>query len=118
MEGATKRPDPSDPNWQDWRFLTGKYASTNTYVSDPTLDRTERPWPQEEPAWVQEIRNHQAAVLRVELYRHLDSMTAGQRIRLLRSVRGWTQQQAAEKLGINRRTVIRHEQGEHQAQFS
>src|SRR5262249_15448972 len=93
-------------------------GSKGTHISDPTLDRIERPWPPEEPAWVQEIRNQQALVLRVELYRHLETLTAGQRIRLLRRVRGWTQQRAAGELGVSRRIIIRHEQAEHQPQLS
>ena len=106
-------------DWQDKRFLTGKYASTSTAAGYPAAGPAERlKTPKGEPAWVQEIRNQQATVLRVELYRHLDTMTAGQRIRMLRTVRGWTQQRAAVELGVNRRTVIRHEHGEHQPQFS
>ena|SRR5215813_1055965 len=94
-------------------------ASKGTHVSDPTLDPMERPWqPADPPAWVQEIRNQQALVLRVELYRHLDGMTAGQRIRMLRTVRAWTQERAALELGVSRRTIIRHEHREHQPQFS
>src|SRR5262249_36212827 len=92
-------------------------VSTGTHVSHPTLDRIERPWqPAGPPAWVQEIRNRQATVLRVELYRHLETLTAGQRIRMLRRARGWTQERAALELGVSRRTVIRHEGGEHQLQ--
>jgi len=46
-------------------------GSRGTHVSDPTLDRIERPSILKEPTLLQEIRNHQAAVLRVELYRRL-----------------------------------------------
>ena len=59
------------------------------------------------------MRGEQAAQVRVELKRRLQVMSSGQRIRLLRTVLGWTQQQAAIQLGISRRTVIRHEQGWH-----
>src|SRR5262245_46552186 len=64
-------------------------GSTGTHVSDQTLDQTERSWPPAgPPEWVQEIRVKQATLLREELSRHLESMTAGQRIRMLRTVRG------------------------------
>jgi transcriptional regulator with XRE-family HTH domain len=55
----------------------------------------------------------QDAILRAELNVHLERMSAGDRIRLLRRVRGWTQQRAATELGVNRRTVIRYERGQH-----
>ena len=115
MDGATKRPDPNDPDdWQDWRFLEGKYASTSTRADHLAPDPIEHPWqPVAQPAWVQDIRNRQALLLRAELALHLGRMTAGQRIRMLRTVRGWTQERAAVELGVNRRTVIRHERGQH-----
>jgi|SRR5215470_7795451 len=88
------------------RFLTGKYAQASTSATDSAADPTERLKASVgEPEWVRGIPEKQAAVLRVELYRHLGTLTAGQRIRLLRTVRGWTQQRAAEELGISRRTV-------------
>jgi DNA-binding XRE family transcriptional regulator len=37
----------------------------------------------------------------------------GQRLRELRRALGWTQRMAAVELGINVRTVIRHEKGQH-----
>ena len=39
-------------------------------------------------------------------------MPFGQRIRQLRHARGWTQRQVASALGVNVRTVIRHERGQ------
>lgn len=39
-------------------------------------------------------------------------MPFGQRIRQLRRARVWTQRQVASALGVNVRTVIRHERGQ------
>ena len=47
------------------------------------------------------------------MQRRLWGMSSGEHIRLLRKVLGWTQEQAAAKLGISRRSVIRHEKGQH-----
>ena len=66
--------------------------------------------PARDSSWVQDLRDEQAAQFKVALKRHLESMPSGQRIRLLRTVCGWTQRQAAIQLGISRRTLIRHEQ--------
>jgi DNA-binding XRE family transcriptional regulator len=124
MDGSDDRAmDPKNrADWQDRhdrRFLEGKYATPESRAVHLPPGRVERPWqPVEQPAWVQDIRNQQAAVLRAELFLHLERMTAGHRIRLLRRVRGWTQERAAKELGVNRRTVIRHERGEHQPQLS
>jgi len=40
-------------------------------------------------------------------------MSSGEHIFALRKALGWTQEQAAAELGISRRSVIRHEQGQH-----
>ena len=50
-----------------------------------------------------------------ELWLQLWVMHPGQRIRLLRTVLGWTQHQAAIELEISRRTLIRHEQGQNRS---
>ena len=42
-----------------------------------------------------------------------EQMVFGQRLLELRRALGWTQRMAAEELGINVRTVIRHEKGQH-----
>jgi transcriptional regulator with XRE-family HTH domain len=39
----------------------------------------------------------------------LGSMPCGQRIRNLRAALGWSQRQAANELGISKRTLIRYE---------
>jgi DNA-binding XRE family transcriptional regulator len=120
MDGAKKRPDPGDPpeDWQDFRFCEGKYATTSTDDGQATLDPSEPPWeppwqPVARPLWVQRIQEMQDAILRAELNVHLERMSAGDRIRLLRRVRGWTQQWAAHELGVSRRTIIRYERGQH-----
>ena len=51
--------------------------------------------------------------LMMEFWFQLWVMHPGQQIRILRTVLGWTQQQAAMELEISRRTLIRHEQGQH-----
>ncbi len=63
--------------------------------------------------WIQQLHDEQAARFKAELWRRLQLMPAGQRIRNLRSILGWTQRMAAAQLGISVRTVIRHEQGHH-----
>jgi DNA-binding XRE family transcriptional regulator len=114
MDGSTKRPDPKDQDEQDWRFLEGKYATAESRAVNPPPARIQRARQQVgQPAWVQRIREMQDAILRAELNVHLERMSAGDRIRLLRRVRGWTQQRAAHELGVNRRTVIRYERGQH-----
>jgi hypothetical protein len=62
-------------------------------------------------AWVQDFRDSQAAQFKAELWRRLQLMPSGQRIRNLRTVLGWPQSIAAKQLRISVRTVIRHEQG-------
>jgi DNA-binding transcriptional regulator YiaG len=62
--------------------------------------------------WVQALKDERTARFRAELTAHLRLMALGERIRLLRSVLGWTQQQAATELGISRRTVMRYEQAQ------
>jgi DNA-binding XRE family transcriptional regulator len=42
-----------------------------------------------------------------------EQVSFGQRLRELRRALGWTQRMAAVELGINVRTVIRHEKGQH-----
>ena len=42
-----------------------------------------------------------------------ERMPFGQRLRDVRRALGWTQRMAAVELGINARTVIRHEKGHH-----
>ena len=64
-------------------------------------------------AWVQEVREEQATRFQAEVRRRWELLPSGQRIRLLRSTLGWTQGRAASELRITRRTLIRHEQGQH-----
>jgi DNA-binding XRE family transcriptional regulator len=68
-------------------------------------------------AWVQELRDEQVAQFKSKLLRRLDLVPAGQRIRNLRAVLGWTQRAAALQLGISMRTVIRYEQGHHRVSW-
>ena len=62
-------------------------------------------------AWVQDLRDAPSAEFKAELWRRLQLMPSGQRIRNLRNILGWTQSMAAGQLGISVRTLIRHEQG-------
>ena len=61
----------------------------------------------------QALRNQQSARSIPELPQRPILLSAGPRIRALRRALGWTQQQAAMELGVSRRTVIRHERGQH-----
>jgi len=65
-------------------------------------------------AWVRNLQGEQNARFKVELKLRLAQMPSGQRIRFLRAVLGWTQGRAARELGISRRSIIRHELGQHQ----
>lgn len=69
--------------------------------------------PRDDRTWVADLRNQQEARFNAELKRGLERLPSGQRIHVLRTVLGWSQGQAAMELGISRRTVIRHEQGQH-----
>ena len=93
----------------DFEFLTGKYASADSAYIGAVSDRPEhltQPWCKSSLS--QSLRE----ALMAELWLQLWVMHPGQRIRLLRTVLGWTQQQAAIELEISRRTLIRHEQGQ------
>lgn len=60
-----------------------------------------------------DLPSQQEARSNAEFKRGLERLPSGQRIHLLRTALGWTQGQAAMELGISRRTVIRHEHGQH-----
>ena len=64
-------------------------------------------------AWMQQLRSAHTARFQQELLATLASRPPGRRIRYLRAVLGWSQRTAASQLGISRRTLIRHEQGQH-----
>ena len=87
----------------DQRFLEGKYAPKSTHVNISSF----YPGVHWEPAPVD------PASAQAELRRRLWGMSSGEHIYALRKALGWTQKQAAAELGISRRSVIRHEQGQH-----
>src|SRR5215469_8733661 len=64
-------------------------------------------------AWVQEFRDEEAELFQSKLWRRLQVVPCGERIRNLRAILGWTQRTAAVHLRISVRTLIRHEQGHH-----
>ena len=65
---------------------------------------------------MQQLRSAHTARFQQELLATLASRPPGWRIRYLRVVLGWSQRTAATQLGISRRTLIRHEQGQHRTQ--
>jgi DNA-binding XRE family transcriptional regulator len=87
----------------DRRFQEGKYAPKNTHVN---ICSFYKPYQLEQPVV-------DPASAQVEMRRRLWGMSSGAHIRLLRTVLGWTQERAAVELGISRRSVIRHEKGQH-----
>jgi len=87
----------------DRRFQEGKYAPKNTHVN---ICSFYKPCPIEQPVV-------DPAAVQVKMQRQLWGMSSGEHIRLLRKALGWTQDQAAAELGISRRSVIRHEKGQH-----
>jgi DNA-binding XRE family transcriptional regulator len=97
--------------FRDMRFGEGKYASPSAYPHNSVFNQP--PPPAHDSRWVQDLREDHAARFKAEFKRRLHAMSSGQRIRNLRTIRGWTQRQAAKELGISTRTVIRHEQGQH-----
>jgi DNA-binding XRE family transcriptional regulator len=56
--------------------------------------------------------------LKEELHRRLNSFTPGQRIRHLRHVMRWSQRRAAVEMGVSRRTLVRHEQGQYGSRWT
>lgn len=86
-------------------------------VTQPVVAPSGRPGLRKERGddrtWVADLRNQQEVRFNAELKRGLERLPSGRRIYLLRTVLGWSQGQAAMELGISRRTVIRHEQGQH-----
>jgi DNA-binding XRE family transcriptional regulator len=60
----------------------------------------------------QAVRDKPLAPSIPELQQRLVLMPSGARIRSLRRALGWTQQRAADELGISKRTLIRHERGQ------
>ena len=110
--------------------LEEKAASVSTHLTpgmDPnySTDRREYPWSRANRsklrprpiagdfAWVQELRDEEAELFQSKLWRRLQVVPCGQRIRNLRAILGWTQRTAAAQLGISVRTLIRHERGHH-----
>ena len=59
------------------------------------------------------LRDEEAELFQSKLWRRLQVVPCGERIRNLRAILGWTQRTAAVHLGISVRTLIRHEQGHH-----
>ena len=100
--GAKELTDEEQDN-EDRRFLQGRYAPKNTHVN---ICSFYKPYQVEQPVV-------DPAAAQVEMRRRLWGMSSGEHIRLLRKVLGWTQEQAAAQLGISRRSVIRHERGQH-----
>jgi DNA-binding XRE family transcriptional regulator len=94
-----------------WR--AAQAAQAGTQIETSRAGSEPPPRQADDFRWVLAIRDEQAAQFTAELKRRLEVMPSGQRIRLLRTVLGWTQQQAAVELRISRRTLIRHEQGQH-----
>jgi DNA-binding XRE family transcriptional regulator len=69
-----------------------------------------------DPGWT--LREQESARLKEEMCGRLNSLTPGQRIRHLRLVMGWSQRRAAAEMGIGRRTLIRHEQGQYGSRWT
>jgi DNA-binding XRE family transcriptional regulator len=101
----------SEQEFRDMRFGEGKYASPSAYPRHSVFNQPAPP--ARDYNWVQDLRDKQAAQFKAEVKCRLQVMPSGQRIRNLRDMLGWTQGQAAKELGISRRTVIRHERGQH-----
>jgi DNA-binding XRE family transcriptional regulator len=87
----------------DQRFLEGKYAPKSTHVNISSFYSG---------AHSEHVASDPAST-QVELRRRLWGMSSGEHILALRKALGWTQEQAAAELRISRRSVIRHEQGQH-----
>jgi len=67
---------------------------------------------------VQVQEDEENATLKADLSRRLHALGSGQRIRHLRRALRWTQREAAAEVGISRRTLIRHEQGQYSSRCS
>jgi DNA-binding XRE family transcriptional regulator len=67
---------------------------------------------------VQVQEDGENATLKADLSRRLHALGSGQRIRHLRRALRWTQREAAAEVGISRRTLIRHEQGQYSSRCS
>lgn len=107
------RPIQHTCTFEERRFGTCNCRRTNPPPENPPV-RVGHPRQQAaDLAWLREVRENHAAQFKVELKRRLISVPSGQRIRLLRTVLGWKQAKAALELGISRRTLIRHGQGQH-----
>jgi DNA-binding XRE family transcriptional regulator len=96
-----------DPNYSSHR---GDYPWSDTQTSSRRLGPTMSGG---DFAWIQAWHDEQAVQLKTELLHRLFVMPSGPRIRNLRAALGWTQEMAALRLGVSRRTVIRHEQAQH-----
>ena len=79
----------------------------------PSSRRSRTKTPVGDFAWVQELRDEEAELFQSKLWRRLQVVPCGERIRNLRAILGWTQRTAAVHLGISVRTLIRHERGHH-----
>jgi DNA-binding XRE family transcriptional regulator len=96
------------------RGMDPNYSGHHPWSHPTTSTGRSRPMaPVGDFAWVQVLRDEQAAQFNSKLLRRLDSVPSGQRIRNLRVVLKWTQGTAALQLGISVRTLIRYEQGYH-----
>jgi DNA-binding XRE family transcriptional regulator len=121
MNGTAQNAEKSKPSTLDAKRTEPNYPWTapnwRTRVdpnhSGPSLDSSSYPVSEPDYPWQREYQQslqHPPEPPQPQPMSR-EHIPFGQRIRELRRARGWTQRQVASALGVNVRTVIRHERG-------